>query len=146
MRLPIALLALAVAAPAALHAAEWKEVTRLTQDIAIALDEDSVKRVMDGADEVVLATFRRDQPTSMMESDIAMNCKKRTARLRAVRLIQGDEVYNQQVSQTTDYHAVNYGSADAIYFKALCGMDIPVPPEALAPPEEEAASAEEPTE
>jgi hypothetical protein len=146
--LPIALVLAVAVMPTALAAKNWKEVDRLTGDVAVELDEDSVTRAMDGTDEILQATFRRQMPTGIMESDVAIDCKAETARLRGLRLIGEDSVYNQPVDQTTEYHPVNFGSADAIYLKALCGKEI-APPENYAaeepPAPEDTAAPEDPT-
>ncbi|WEK47983.1 MAG: hypothetical protein P0Y56_06705 [Candidatus Andeanibacterium colombiense] len=134
MRLPIALVLAVAAIPSAVAAADWKEVDRLTGDVAVELDQGSVSKVLDGANEVLQATFRRQMPTGIMESDVAIDCKATAAKLRGLRLVNGDKIYNQPVSPTLEYHPVSFGSADAIYYKALCGKDI-------APPENYAAEA-----
>ena len=137
MRVPIAALALPVlalpvlallpAAAIAATAADWQEIDRLTGDVPVELNRASVAKVMDGASEVMQATFRRRMPTGIMESDVAIDCKGASAKLRGLRLINGTNVYNQQVSPTLDYHPVSFGSADAIYYKALCGKEIAAP-------------------
>jgi hypothetical protein len=124
--------AIAVAAgllSSTLAAESWKQVDLLPGDIAVELDENSMSEAMDGANMVLMATFRRLMPTGTMETDVAIDCKNETAKLRGLRLVNDGEVYNQPVSPTTDYHAIGYGSADAIYFLALCGKTIIVPPE-----------------
>lgn len=132
MKVRIAVAILAVALPSALAAQEWKEIDRLTGDVAVELDEASVTKAMDGANEVLQATFRRQMPTGPMESDVAIDCGNATARLRAIRLINADgSIYNQPMSQTLDYSPISFGSSDAIYYKALCGKDIE-PPEGYA--------------
>jgi hypothetical protein len=122
---------LAITLPSVLAAKNWKEVDRLAGDVAVELDEESVTQAMDGANEVVQATFRRQMPTGIMETDVAIDCRNEAARLRGIRLVNGDDVYNQPVSPTLEFHPVSFGSADAIYLKALCGKDV-------APPEDQA--------
>lgn len=132
MKLRIAVAILAVAVPSALAAQDWQEIDRLTGDVAVELDQASVTKAMDGANEVLQATFRRQMPTGPMESDVAIDCGNATARIRAIRLINADgSIYNQPVQQTLDYHSIGFGSSEAIYYKALCGKDVP-PPEGYA--------------
>ena len=86
-------------------------------------------------------------PTGIMESDVAIDCRAETARLRGLRLVNGDSVYNQPIDQTTEYHPVNFGSADAIYLKALCGKEVATPENYAAeepPTPEDAAAPVEP--
>jgi|GEM_PF-1354521 len=138
--LPV-LLAAALAAP--LAAEPWKEVDRLTGDIAVELDEGSVVEALDGVSLVLFATFRRQMPSGVMETDVAMDCAHASSRLRGVRLIDGGQVYNRQGAATAEMAPVRYGSADAIYFKTLCGRELEVPPlteDAAGEAGEEAAS------
>ena len=142
MRVPIAalpVLALLPVAATAATAADWQEIDRLTGDVPVELDRASVTKAMDGANEVVQATFRRQMPTGIMESDVAVDCKGAAAKLRGLRLVNGDNVYHQPVSPTTDYHPVSFGSADAIYYKALCGKEIAAPADYPADPAAPAA-------
>jgi len=137
--------ALAVAAaltPSALAAEHWTEVARLTGDVPVEFDEDSVSEAMDGATTVLLATFRRQMPAGVMESDVAIDCVGEKIKLRGVRLISEGGVYQQQVGPT-ELHSISYGSADALYFKALCGWEPAIPPEVQAQIEQEAREAAE---
>ncbi|KPL68569.1 hypothetical protein SZ64_10910 [Erythrobacter sp. SG61-1L] len=130
-RLP-ALCAIALlAAPTALSAAKWEEVERLSGDIAVELDTDSIAKALDGASEVTLATFRKELPNGTMQTDVAVNCAGETAKIRGIRLLQGDVVATASSTPGAEFHPVNYGSSEAIYFKALCGREIPAPEGAL---------------
>lgn len=127
-----ALSALALLAiPAALSAENWEEVARLGGDIAVELDTQSVTKAQDGASEVLQATFRKDLPNAMMLTDVAVDCTKEIAKIRGIRLVQDGKVTTTNSTPGAEFRPVNYGSSEAIYFKALCGRDIAVPEGAL---------------
>ncbi len=129
MKLQIAFCTLlAVALPATLAAQDWTEVDRLTGDIAVELDRDSVAEVLDGAATVKRATFRKQLPNAMMETDVAVDCASETSKIRSIRLMLDGKVATETATPGAAFTPVGYGSVAAIYFKALCGKDIAKPP------------------
>ncbi|HTN14655.1 MAG TPA: hypothetical protein VL094_07605 [Sphingomonadaceae bacterium] len=119
------------ALPAALSAESWEEVARLGGDIAVELDTQSVTKAQDGASEVLQATFRKDLPNAMMLTDVAVDCANEMAKIRSIRLMQEGKLASSSATPGAAFHTVNYGSSEAIYYKALCGRDILVPEGAL---------------
>jgi hypothetical protein len=143
-------LALVLAAlPAALAAEPWEKVDELPGGIAVELDLDSVFEALDGARLVLRATFRRDLAMGMMESNVEIDCGLETAKLRGIRLMNGATVLSERIDHLADFAPINPGSAEAIYFRVLCGKPASVEamiPEAL--PEDDGADwppVEEPT-
>lgn len=121
-----------LAVPAGLSAASWEEVERLAGDIAVEIDTQSVTKAQDGATEVTLGTFRKELPNGVMQTDVAVDCKAQAAKIRGIRLLQGDVVATSSSTPGAEFRPVNYGSSEAIYFKALCGREIPAPEGAQA--------------
>jgi hypothetical protein len=140
MRPLVALLALAAALPAALGAEPWNKVDELPGGIAVEIDEGTEVEALDGVRLIERATFRRELPNGTMETAVAVDCAKEEARIRGVRLMNGEQVLSENVNDTTPYTAVHPGSAEAIYFKALCDKDISgaSTPGTVAPPDGEA--------
>ncbi|MCB5426082.1 hypothetical protein H0274_12505 [Altererythrobacter sp. CC-YST694] len=115
------------ALPAALSAESWEEVDRLPGDIAVELDRQSMSEAQDGTAQVVLASFRKQLPNGMMQTDVAMDCAGQAAKIRGIQLLQEGKVISSTPSPGADFRPVNYGSSEAIYYKALCGREIPLP-------------------
>jgi hypothetical protein len=130
---------LITAIPAALAAEPWKEVDQLPGGIAVELDTGNVTVALDGARQVLLGTFRKQLPIATMETSVAVDCDNAQIKIRSIRLADGDRVLSETQAPTAQFNPVSYGSAEAIYFKGLCGREIAAPPEAAnAAPEDEA--------
>lgn len=124
MTVRFAPLILALAAvPAALSAEPWEKIDELPGGIAIELDRDSVFEALDGAQLVWHGIFRRESVGWIMESHVAVNCEDETAKLRGMRLMDGAEVLTQRSDLLAEFVPINAGSAEAIYYKALCGRE-----------------------
>ena len=115
------------ALPAALSAENWEEVDRLPGDIAVELDRQSTSKAQDGTVEVVLASFRKQLPNGMMQTDVAVDCAGQAAKIRGIQLLQEGKVVTSSSTPGAEFRPVNDGSSEAIYYKALCGREIPVP-------------------
>jgi len=147
-------LALLLAAlPAALAAEPWDKVDELPGGIAVELDRDSVFEALDGARLVLRGTFRRENVGWMMETNVAVDCGLELAKIRGIRLLDGDKVLTERADHLAEFLPINAGSMEAVYFKALCGKQAAADaalPEAVAedagidlPPLEEAPAFHE---
>lgn len=114
-----AVLALA-AMPAPLAAEPWEQVAELPGGIAVEVDANSVFEALDGVRLVLRATFRRQLPTATMETAVAVDCARAEAKIRGVRLLDGETVMSENVSLDSEFAPVREGSAEDIYFQALC--------------------------
>ena len=129
MKRHLAPFALAAVLAAAAHAEPWTKIDELPGGIAVEIDEDSQVEALDGVQLIERATFRRELPNGTLETAVAVDCTHGTAKIRGVRLVNGEDVLAQNVNDGATYDPVHQGSAEAIYFKALCGKEAP-PPEA----------------
>lgn len=123
-----ALVPMTFAAAAPAGAQLWVEVAKLPGDIAVELDSESVEEAMDGAELTLRGTFRKQMPYAMMETSVAVDCINTTAKIRAIRLKDGDTLLSETLSLDAEAKPVGYGSAEAIYLEALCMSEIPEPP------------------
>lgn len=122
-----AILAVAfITAPAS--AQLWVEVAKLPGDIAVELDSESVEEAMDGPNLTLRGTFRKQMPNAMMETAVAIDCINTTAKIRSIRLKDGDTLLSETLSLDAEPRPVGYGSAEAIYLEALCLSEVPEPP------------------
>lgn len=118
--------ALTAALPAAalfsapLAAEPWAQVAQLPGGIALELDEASVSHGMDGERHVALGTFRKQLPNALMETSVAVDCGANQAKIRRVRLLDGERVTADNILATAEFQPVNEGSAEAFYAAALC--------------------------
>lgn len=138
--LPLALVIAAL--PAALAAEPWEQVDELPGGIAVELDMDSVFEALDGARLVLRGTFRRPNGGWTMETNVAVDCELETAKIRGIRLLDGEKVVTERSDPLADFAPINAGSSEAIYYTALCGKEPSVNaaiPQAL--PEDEGADA-----
>jgi len=131
--------ALAALLPAGLAAEPWTKVAELPGDIAVELDQASVTHELDGERQVTLGVFRKQMPVALMESSVAVDCQANEAKIRRVRLLNGQDVMSDSILATSTFSPVNEGSAEAIYFGVLCNVG-PVPP-AAAPAADAAPEA-----
>ena len=115
----------------------WVEVAKLPGDISVELDSESVEEAMDGADLTLRGTFRKQMPNAMMETSVAVDCINTTAKIRSIRLKDGDTVLSETLSFDAAARPVGYGSAEAIYLEALCMSEVPEPPPAAETDEAE---------
>ncbi len=111
---------IALASPALLHAENWQKVADLPGGMSEELDKDSIFEALDGVRLVVQAKFRRQMPTATMETAVAVDCVKGLAKIRGVRLLDGERVMSESVSANAEYLPIHEGSAEDIYFMALC--------------------------
>lgn len=118
---PIALML--AATPAMLAAEPWEQVDELPGEIAIELDQASVFEALDGTRLVLRGTFRRPSGGWTMETSMAVDCAHDQAKVRGVRLLDGDKVLTERVDALAEFAPVAAGSSEAIYFRALCGKD-----------------------
>jgi len=75
---------------------------------------------MDGERHVVLGTFRKQLPNALMETSVAVDCNADQAKIRRVRLLDGDRVMADNILATAEFLQVNEGSAEAFYTAGLC--------------------------
>lgn len=136
--------------PIALAAESWQKIDELPGGIALEVDRDTQVEALDGIALVQRATFRRQLPTGTIETAVAIDCQHKSAKIRGVRLKNGDAVISETVTNYDDFTPINPGSSEALYFKALCYEEIPLPPpteeevQDFPPPEEVATEPEEP--
>jgi len=114
--------------PSALAAEPWEQVAQLPGGIALEPDLASVSTGLDGERRVAVGTFRKQLPSGLMESSVTVDCRANEARIRRVRLFDGERVTADNILAGASFAPVNEGSAEAFYAAALC-----------APAEEEAA-------
>lgn len=119
----------------------WVEVAKLPGDISVELDSESVEEAMDGAQLTLRGTFRKQMPYAMMETSVAVDCINTTAKIRAIRLKDGDTLLSETLSLDAEARPVGYGSAEAIYLEALCMSEIPEPPPVAEADEDELIEA-----
>lgn len=126
---PIAVAAaLAAALPAtALSAAaeaSWSKVDELPGGIAVEMDTGSKVEEMDGVRPVERARFRKQLPTGMMETAVAIDCAKQDAKIRSMKLTSDGKVLSDKTDNAAQYAPIHPGSAEAMYYKALCGKEV----------------------
>ena len=136
--------ALAALLPTALCAEPWVKEADLPGDIAVELDQATVAHELDGERQVTTGVFRKKLPVATMETSVAADCQTNEAKIRRVRLLNGEDVMSDSImTTTTTFGTVNEGSAEAIYFAALCGVQ---PPPASADAVPDAAASPAPAE
>src|SRR3569833_3887494 len=87
MNLRISHLALAAAALSAAAAAQdWTKVDELPSGIAVEMDSASKVEEMDGVRMVERASFRKQLPTGLMETAVAVDCKGEAIKIRCLLL------------------------------------------------------------
>ena len=119
-----AISALALAAiPAALAAEPWEKIDELPGEVDVELDMGEVFEALDGARLVMQGTFRRENVSWTMETSVSVDCELEFAKIRAIRLLDGDEVLTENVNYQAAFLPINAGSAEAIYYKGLCGRE-----------------------
>jgi hypothetical protein len=116
---PLALILAAL--PATLAAEPWDKVDELPGGIAVELDRDSVFEALDGSTLVWRGVFRRENVGWIMETHVAIDCGRELAKIRGMRLLDGDEVLTERPDLQAEFLPINAGSSEAIYYKALCG-------------------------
>ena len=139
MRIRPAIVALTAVLATAASAEPWTKIDELPGGIGVEIDENSQVEALDGVNLVERATFRRELPNGTMETAVAVDCGHGLAKIRGVRLVNGDDVLAQNVDDNAKYAPVHQGSSEAIYYKALCGTEPPPPadtPPADTPPAE----------
>jgi hypothetical protein len=142
MKLRISHLALAAAALSGAASAEWTQVDKLPSGIAVEMDSASKAHEMDGVRMVERASFRKQLPTGLMETAVAVDCAKQELKIRSMRLTSDGKVLADKADNQAQFVPINPGSAEATYYKALCGKDVAgasaIPP---ASPADEGADA-----
>ena len=128
--------ALAASLPTAVCAEPWVKVADLPGDIAVELDQATVAHELDGERQVTTGVFRKKLPVATMETSVAADCQANEAKIRRVRLLNGEDVMSDSImTTTTTFGPVNEGSAEAIYFAALCNAPAPASANAPAAPD-----------
>lgn len=144
MRLRYAPFALLLAcAPAMLAAEPWVQVDELPGGIPVELDRGSVYEVLDGSRIVLRGSFRRENVGWMMETGVAVDCDRELAKIRGIKLMEGDKLLSERIDAMAEFLPINPGSSEAIYFRALCGRDAESAA-ALPEPSEADEGADEP--
>jgi hypothetical protein len=136
----------AVALAAAASAEPWAKVDEMPGGIAVEIDQASKAEEMDGVRLVERASFRKQLPTGMMETAVAIDCAQEEVKIRGIRITAEGKVLAEKADNQARFGPINPGSAEAIYFKALCGKEVAgaaaIPPSspadegADAPPED----------
>lgn len=125
MKLRFSHAALAAAALSAVAAAEpWVPVDTLPGGIAVEMDQATKIKEMDGIRTVERATFRKQLPTGMMETAVEIDCAKEDAKINGIKLTSDGKVLADNVNKLAQFEPINPGSAEAMYFKALCGKEV----------------------
>jgi hypothetical protein len=118
------LAALAAALPATAADPAWTKVDELPGGIAVEMDTATKVEEMDGVLLIDRATFRKQLPTGMMETAVSIDCKGEQIKIRGVKLTSDGKVLSDSTSNTAQYVPIHSGSAEAMYYKALCGKDV----------------------
>ncbi|HSG34127.1 MAG TPA: hypothetical protein VLA37_06295 [Sphingomonadaceae bacterium] len=117
-------LALAIAAlPAPLAAENWQQVDELPGGIAVELDLESWFEALDGVRLVQQGVFRRPNASWTMHTIVSIDCELELAKISGVRLLDGDELATEQLNYQAEFLPINPGSAEAMYYRALCGKE-----------------------
>jgi len=126
-RLAAAVLPVALAA-APVAAQDWQKVAELPGGIAVEMDRQTLFEGLDGNRMVLMATFRKQLANTTMETAAAVDCARKQAKIRGVRLLSDGEILSEKVMATAEFAPINPGSAEATYYTALCGEEIALPP------------------
>ena len=124
---PVALTSVALAAAAfsaAAAAQSWTQVDQLPSGIAVEMDSASKVEEMDGVRMVERASFRKQLPTGLMETAVAVDCKGEAIKIRSMKLTSDGKVLVDRADNQAQFVPINPGSAEATYYKALCGKDV----------------------
>ena len=91
---------------------------------ALQIDMATKVEEMDGVKLVERATFRKQLPTATIETTVAVDCAGETAKTRSVKMISDGKVVSDNTNNAAQYVPVHFGSAEAMYYKALCGKPV----------------------
>jgi hypothetical protein len=119
-----AALAAAALSAAAVAQANWTKVDELPGGIAVEMDAGSKAEQMDGVRMIERATFRKQLPTGTMETGVSVDCAKQEAKIRSVKLTSDGKVLSDNTNNAAQYAPIHPGSAEAMYYKALCGKEV----------------------
>ncbi len=112
--------ALLALAPAPLAAQTWEEVAQVPGGIALELDRDSTAKALDGSRSVMMGVFRKQLPTGLMETSVAVDCEAQEAKIRRIRLIDGPRLISDNILADAGFTPIREGSAEDLYQAALC--------------------------
>lgn len=124
IRFSHAVLAVVAVSASAAAAESWVNVDVLPGGFALQIDMASKVEEMDGVRLVERATFRKQLPTAMIETAVAIDCAGEMAKTRGVKMISDGKVLSDSTNNTAQYLPVHFGSAEAMYYQALCGKPV----------------------
>ena len=124
IRFPHAVIGVLALWGSAAAAESWVNVDVLPGGFALQIDMATKVEEMDGVKLVERANFRKQLPTATIETTVAVDCAGETAKTRSVKMISDGKVVSDNTNNAAQYVPVHFGSAEAMYYKALCGKPV----------------------